>query len=170
MATIRPGRSMRTIERPWTRFSVRKTKSYIPTMPAQKMHQFMMGETNANFDATLKLVARGHAQIRDNALEASRIVATNFLEKKLPKNYFVKYLLFPHQIIREKPIAQGAGADRFSRGMKLAFGKPAARAVQIHQGQTLLALHVNKSNTVIGKRALKKASLKLPIPMKIIVE
>ena len=76
---------MRTIERPWTRFSVRKTKSYIPTMPAQKMHQFMTGEPNGNFDATLKLVARGPAQIRDNALEASRIVATNFLEKKLPK-------------------------------------------------------------------------------------
>ena len=170
MAALRPGRSMRTIDRPWTRFSVKKTKSYIPTMPAQKMHQFMMGETNGSFDATLKLVAREPAQIRDNALEASRIVATNFLEKKLPKNYFVKYLLFPHQIIREKPIAQGAGADRYSRGMKLAFGKPAARAVQIHQGQTLLDLHVNKSNIVIGKRALKKASLKLPTPMRIVVE
>lgn len=169
MATIRPGRSMRTIERPWTRFSTRKTKSYIPTMPAGKIHQFMMGEVNGNFDTTLKLIAKESAQIRDNAMEAARIVATNFLEKKAPKGYFLRFLLYPHQIIREKPIAQGAGADRYSRGMKLAFGKPAGKAVQIHDGQTLLTLQVNKNNLVLGKQALKKASLKLSTPMRIVV-
>ncbi len=170
MAALRPGRSLRTIERPWTRFSTRKTKSYIPTMPAGKMHQFNMGEMNNNFDTKLKLVAKEPAQIRDNAMEASRIVATNFLEKKAPKGYFIKFLLYPHQIIRQKPIAQGAGADRYSRGMKLAFGKPAGKAVQIHQGQTLLTLQVNKPNLVLGKQALKKAALKLSTPMQIIVE
>lgn len=170
MAVLRPGRSMRRLERPWTRFSVKKAKSYIPTMPAGKMHQFIIGEQNGNFDTTLKLVAKAPAQIRDNALEAARIVATNFLEKKVPKGYFIRFLLYPHQIIREKPIAQGAGADRYSRGMKLAFGKPTFKAVQINQGQTLLTLQVNKNNLDIGKVALKKAALKLPTPMRIAVE
>jgi len=170
MAALRPGRSLRAIERPWTRFSTRKTKSYIPTMPAGKMHQFLIGEVNNNFDTKLELVARRPAQIRDNALEASRIVATNFLEKKAPKGYFLRFLLYPHQIIREKPIAQGAGADRYSRGMKLAFGKPAGKAVQIHEGQTLLTLQMNKNNLVLGKQALKKAALKLSTPMRIVVE
>jgi large subunit ribosomal protein L10e len=139
-------------------------------MPAGKMHQFMMGEMNNNFDTTLKVVARKPAQIRDNAMEAARIVATNFLEKKAPKGYFLRFLLYPHQIIREKPIAQGAGADRYSRGMKLAFGKPAGKAVQIHEGQSLLTLQVNKNNLVLGKQALKKAALKLSTPMRIVVE
>jgi len=170
MAALRPGRSLRAIERPWTRFSTRKTKSYIPTMPAGKMHQFLTGEANNNFDTKLELVARKPAQIRDNALEASRIVATNFLEKKAPKGYFLRFLLYPHQIIREKPIAQGAGADRYSRGMKLAFGKPAGKAVQIHEGQTLLTLQMNKNNLLLGKQALKKAALKLSTPMRIVVE
>ncbi len=170
MAALRPGRSLRAIERPWTRFSTRKTKSYIPTMPAGKIHQFMMGEVNGNFDTILKLVAREPAQIRDNAMEAARIVATNFLEKKAPKGYFLRFLLYPHQIIREKPIAQGAGADRYSRGMKLAFGKPAGKAVQISREQTLLTLQVNKSNLVLAKQALKKAALKLSTPMRIVVE
>lgn len=161
---------MGTIERPWTRFSVRKTKSYIPTMPPGKMHQFLMGEQNNNFDAKLKLIAHEPAQIRDNALEAARIVATNFLEKKLPKGYFLRFLLYPHQIIREKPIAQGAGADRYSTGMKLAFGKPAGKAVQIQRGQSLLTLQLSKGNVNIGKRALKKAGLKLPASMRIVVE
>ncbi len=169
MAALRPGRSMRTIERPWTRFSSKKSKSYIPTMPAGKMHQFMMGEVNNNFDTTLKLVAKEPAQIRDNALESARIVATNFLEKKAPKGYFLKFLLYPHQIIREKPIAQGAGADRYSRGMKLAFGKPAGKAVQISEGQTLLTLQVNRNNLELGKQSLKKASLKLSTPMRIVI-
>jgi diguanylate cyclase (GGDEF)-like protein len=42
-------------------------------MPAGKMHQFMMGEVNKNFDTTIKLVAKEPAQIRDNALEADHI-------------------------------------------------------------------------------------------------
>ena len=170
MAVLRPARTFRRNERPWTRFSKNKTKSYVPTIPAGKMHQFIMGETHGSFDTTLKLVAKSSAQVRDNAMEASRIVATNFLEKKLPKSYLIQYLLYPHQIIREKPIAQGAGADRYSRGMKLSFGKPTSRAVQLHQDQAMVALHINKANLEIGKIALKKAALKLSVAMKIVVE
>jgi large subunit ribosomal protein L10e len=170
MAVLRPGRALRAIERPWTRFSVRKTKSYIPTMPAQKMHQFISGELSPNFDATLMLITKMSAQIRDNALEASRIVATNYLEKKLPKGYYIRFLLYPHQVIRQKPIAQGAGADRYSRGMKLAFGKPTVKAVQITKDQALVMLKVNKANLETAKIALKKASLKLPTPMRIVEE
>ncbi len=170
MAAIRPGRAMRPIERPWVRFSTRKNKSYIPTMPPGKMHQFNTGTMNPGFDLKLHLVARGDAQMRDNALEASRVVMSNFLEKKISGGYFFKYLLYPHQVIREKPIAQGAGADRYSRGMKLAFGKPTSRAVQVHKDQALITINVAKANIVFAKQALKKASLKLSIPMRIVVE
>ena len=169
MATIRPGRSARRLERPWTRFATKKTKSYIPTKPTPKIHQFNMGDPSGTFDVTLNLVARNSVQIRDNALEASRIVAQKFLEMKLGRGYFFKVLLYPHQIIREKPIAQGAGADRYSRGMKLAFGKPARTAVIIKRNQALMRLETTKNNIPIAKIALKKASLKLSTPMKIIV-
>ena len=166
---LRPARSERKIERPWTRFSTKKTKSYVPTSPTPKIHQFNMGEQNPSYDIVLDLVAKHPAQIRDNALEASRIVAQKFLETKLLKSYFFKVLLYPHQIIREKPIAQGAGADRYSTGMKLSFGKPVRRAVQIRRGQSLFRLQTFKSNIVVAKQALKKSSLKLTIPTRIIV-
>ncbi len=166
---LRPARSERKLERPWTRYATKKTKSYIPTLPTPKIHQFNMGEENPSYDITLDLVARAPAQIRDNALEASRIVAQKFLETKLAKAYFFKVLLYPHQIIREKPIAQGAGADRYSRGMKLAFGKPVRRAVQIQRGQSLMRLKTFKANLNIAKQALKKTSLKLTTPTKIMV-
>ncbi|MBI2543493.1 MAG: 50S ribosomal protein L16 [Candidatus Aenigmarchaeota archaeon] len=170
MAGLRPGRSVRRIERPWTRYSTKKSKSYIPTLPGVKIHTFNMGEPNPNFDATLNLVAKNGVQLRDNALEAGRIVAQNFLEKKLAKNYSMKVLVYPHQVIREKPLAQGAGADRYSRGMKLAFGKPTRRAVQTRAGQSLIKLKTFKANIPTAKLALKRASAKLPTPTRIVVE
>ncbi|MBI2084329.1 MAG: 50S ribosomal protein L16 [Candidatus Aenigmarchaeota archaeon] len=170
MAALRPGRSMRRIERPWTRYSSKKTKSYIPTLPGTKIHVFNMGEQNPDYDVTLNLVAERPVQIRDNALEAARVVAQKFIEAKLPKGYFMKFLLYPYQVIREKPLAQGAGADRYSMGMKLAFGKPTSRAVQVKQGQTIVRMKTFKSNIVIAKQALKRAAGKLPTPTRIVVE
>ena len=167
---LRPGRSVRPLERPWVRYSYKKTKSYIPTLPVPKIHMFIMGENNPDFNVTLDLVAKSSVQIRDNALEAARIVAHNFLEKKIPKNYFFRILLYPHQIIREKPIAEGAGADRYSRGMKLAFGKPSGRAVQVREGQTIMTLKTSKNFIEIAKEALKRSASKLSTPTRIVEE
>ncbi len=171
MAALRPGRSVRAIERPWTRYSSNKTKSYIPSMPTSKIHVFNMGENNPDFDATLDLVAERPAQVRDNALEAARIVSQKFLETKLLlKGYFMKVLLYPHQVIREKPLAQGAGADRYSTGMKLSFGKPNRLAAQVKMGQTIFRLRTFKSNIPIAKQGLDRAAKKLSTPTRIIVK
>lgn len=167
---IRPGRTTREIERPYTRQSRRNPrKSYVVGVPFPKTHQFEMG-TKGNYDTTLWAVAEHHVQIRDNALEASRIVATKFLEKNLTTNFFMKILLFPHHVIREHSIAQGAGADRFSQGMRANFGHPIGTAVQIKRGQKLIMLKVNKENLEIAKKALKKISLKISTPLRVVSE
>jgi large subunit ribosomal protein L10e len=169
---LRPGRTVRRIERPYTRVSKKvPRKSYVAGAPFPKTHQFEMGNKEGNFDLTLYLVAKNSVQIRDNALEAARVVAHKFIESKLgAANYFMKILTFPHHVIREKPIAQGAGADRYSQGMRLAFGRPANRAVQTREGQRLIMLKVKKENLEIAKKALKKAGFKLPTPVRIEVE
>jgi large subunit ribosomal protein L10e len=168
--TLRPGRTTRKIERPYTRQS-RKTprKSYVVGVPFPKTHQFEMG-TKGDYDTTLWGIAKSHVQIRDNALEASRIVATKFLETTLGTNFFMKILLFPHHVIREHAIAQGAGADRFSQGMRRNFGHPQTTAAQVRKGQKLLMLKVNKANLEVAKKALKKASMKLPTPLILEIE
>ncbi|MEM5829546.1 MAG: 50S ribosomal protein L16 [Candidatus Aenigmatarchaeota archaeon] len=169
---LRPGRTIRRIERPYTRVSMKvPRKSYVAGAPVSKTRQFEMGNKAGEFDLTLYLLAERAVQIRDNALEAARVVAHKFLEKKLgTSNYFLKVLVFPHHVIREKPIAQGAGADRYSQGMRLAFGRPSNRAVQTKEGQRLFMLKIRKENLEIGKKALKKAGLKLPTPVKIEME
>jgi large subunit ribosomal protein L10e len=169
---LRPGRTMRRIERPYTRISMKvPRKSYVKSEPHQKLHQFEMGNKNGDFDYTLFLVAKRAVQIRDNALEAARVVAHKFLESKIGTgNYFFKILVFPHHIVREHAIAQGAGADRFSQGMRLSFGYPASKAAQVDEGQKILMLKIKKENEKIGKIALKRASLKISTPCRIITE
>jgi large subunit ribosomal protein L10e len=164
--TLRPGRTTRKLDRPWTRISRSKPrKSYVVGVPASKIHQFENG-TKGNYEMRLSLYSNNGVQIRSNALEAARIVATALLEKHLGTSFFFKVLLFPHQVIREKPIATGAGADRYSRGMAKPFGKPTGVAVRVMKGQRLIELRVNKTGLDIGKAALKRFSYKIPTTVK----
>jgi large subunit ribosomal protein L10e len=81
----------------------------------------------------------------------------------------MKILVYPHHVIREKPIATGAGADRYSQGMAHAFGKPTGSAVQVREGQRLVQIHVEKLNLELAKKALKKFGLKISTPTQILV-
>lgn len=163
---------MRRMERPWTRVSKHKPrKSYVKGVPFPKTHQFEMGNKTGTFDTTLYLIAERAVQMRDNSVEAARIVATKYLETKvLGANYFLKILVFPHHVLREKPIATGAGADRYSQGMAHPFGKPVGTAVQTKPGMRLIRLMVNKQNIPLAKIAMKKFSLKICTPTKIVID
>ena len=169
---LRPGRTMRDVKRPYTRVSKRvPRKSYVVGVPFPKTHQFEMGNRTGAFDTRLFVIAERAVQIRDNALEAARIVGHKFLETKVgPTNYFMKILVYPHQVLREKPIATGAGADRYSQGMAHAFGKPAGTAVVTKSGQKLMELRINKQHLELGKIALRKIGLRISTPIRIQVE
>ena len=169
---LRPGRCTRRIKRPWTRISQRKPKkSYVVGAPHLKIHVFEMGNKKKKFDTTMHLVAERPVQIRDNSLEAARVSSNKHLEKTLTsENYFMKMLLFPHQVLREHTLATGAGADRFSMGMRKSFGKPKGRAAVVKKGQRIITLKLDKKYLKDGKLALHRANLKLPTTCKIIVE
>jgi len=163
---LRPGRTVRRLERPYTRVSQKNPrKSYVVGVPMPKIHQFRMGNPNVEADVTLYLLAKDLAQIRHNALEAARVVAHQFLEKKIgSQNYYMVILRYPHHVIREKPIATGAGADRYSQGMRLAFGRPAGVALQVRkEGLPLVMIKTKKEFLNVAKQALKKFRYKIPI-------
>ena len=172
MGGLRPGRVIRKVERPWTRVSKHKPKrSYVKGVPFPKTHQFEMGNKKGVFDTDIYLVSQQAIQIRDNAVEAGRIVATRHLESALTADgFFLKILAYPHHVIREKPIATGAGADRYSQGMAHAFGKPTGSAIQAKKGQKLMRIRVNKENVGVAKEALKKLGKKISVTTKIIIE
>ena len=163
---IRPGRTVRQPRRAWTRTSKRVAKmSYVTGVPDSKIHIFEMGTASKKdeFDLQLVLIVSDNIQIRDNALEAARVVSNKLFEKKLlPENYFFKVNLYPHQCLREHTMAVGAGADRVSSGMRLSFGWPSGRAAVTKPGQTIMTLHTFKKFREDAWNGLERASKKMP--------
>lgn len=127
------------------------------------MVSFDLGDPRQKYEYELDLISKGELQIRDNAIEAARQTTNRLLEKNLGKTGFaLKVRIYPHHILRENPLASGAGADRMSTGMAHNYGKPIGIAAQVHVGQPLFTLRINKDNLEIGRKALKRASYKLP--------
>ena len=162
----RPARCYSRIDRPpYTR------KEYIKGGPDSKIRIFDMGAPNKDFDLTLSLIGKEPKQVSMNALEAARITVNRYLSSKLDKTKWAfKVCLFPHHIIRENKILTGAGADRVSDGMRLAFGRPMGKAARVKKGQRLLKIRIDKDNFEIAKEALRRAKYKFPMPSKIVIE
>ena len=166
MARIRKFCSYRSIEpRAYTRISKFKEKSFIRASPHINIVNFDMGNLKKKFGYQVDLVAKEPVQIRHNAMESARMTCNRLLETILGKNaYCLKIRFYPFHILRENPLAAGAGADRMSTGMKHSFGKPIGSAAQIKKGQVLFQLKVNKQHLDTAKKALKRASYKFPCP------
>jgi large subunit ribosomal protein L10e len=167
---IRPSKCYRTPHRAYTRISASKPrKSYIKGVPKPKIAVFELG-TKGNYENSVFLLSNHEIQIRHNSLEAARIAAVRHLEKKLGTAFFFKVLVFPHHVLRENPLATGAGADRFQQGMRMSFGKPIGTAARVRSGQRLLEVRVNSKDVAEAKMALKQATHKLPTTCSIAVE
>jgi len=163
MARLRKFAAYRSVERPYTRISKYRTKSYVRARPNCRIVRFDMGELSKTFPYTVQLVSKADMQLRDNAIEAARQTANRLVQKKIGKTgWLFKIRPFPHHILRENPLASGAGADRMSTGMKCSFGKPIGIAAQIKKDQVVFEISVNKNHIDIAKDALRRAGSKMP--------
>lgn len=163
MARIRKFCAYRRLERPNCRKSKYKKKNYVRATPSQLIVRFQMGNLKGKFERTIKLVSKNSLQIRQNAIESARQTSNKVLEGNMGKNdYHFKIRIYPFHHLRENPLAAGAGADRMSTGMKHSFGKPIGLAAQVRKGQTLMEVSVNKQNIEFARKALKRASYKMP--------
>ncbi|MDH4123414.1 MAG: 50S ribosomal protein L16 [Thermoplasmata archaeon] len=139
-------------------------REYIGGVPAIRITQFEHG-TKSEYPIRMFLRAVEQCQIRHISLEAARISANRYLSKKIGNsNYFMKILVYPHNVLRENKIAVGAGADRISDGMRHAFGKPVGTAARISKNQSILMLETTTTNFKFAKEALERAAVKLPTP------
>jgi large subunit ribosomal protein L10e len=169
---LRPAKCYRKLERPYTRQSRSKPrKSYIKGVPDKKIHKFEMGDPKKAYHLRAYLVSERGVQVRHNALEAARIAANKHLEVNVGKeNFFIKVLIYPHHIMRENALATGAGADRFSEGMRRAFGKPIGLAARVRPNQRLMEVRLEAGKESFAKEALRRASAKFPTPCRVIFE
>ena len=161
--------------RPYTRKSNVKSRSYIKTIPQQRIVKFKMGAAEdyrkGKFKFILKLVAGEKVLIRDNALEASRQYIHKKLEKSFPGQYFFEVKVYPHHILRENKMLTGAGADRMQSGMQKSFGSTVGRAAIVKKNQTIFLVaffRENQRKSVIS--ALSKIKAKIPCRTRLVYE
>jgi large subunit ribosomal protein L10e len=161
---LRPGRCYHHLKKkPYTRISIHRPRiSYVKGVPASKIHQFEVGK-KGDYPLKLFLETQDNIQIRSNSLEAARVTATKYLTKHLGETgFFLKILVYPHHVLRENSMATGAGADRFSEGMRHSFGKPIGQAARVKNGQRILTVEAPENSLDIVKMALSRAIKKLP--------
>jgi large subunit ribosomal protein L10e len=145
-------------------------KEFMGGVPYPKITTFVQGNQKRDFEIEMHLIAEEACQIRHTALEASRIsINRKLLENIGAGNYFLQIRPYPHQVLREHKMATGAGADRISSGMRMAFGKPVGTAARVHPGEIIMVGKVDRASAKALKVALKKASIKLPTPCKVII-
>ncbi|MBU0980589.1 MAG: 50S ribosomal protein L16 [Nanoarchaeota archaeon] len=170
MAKLRKFSAYQKVERPYTRISKYRKKAYVRANPNIKIVRFEMGDCKKDFQVTLELLSKDKRQIRHNAIESGRQAANRLLEKDVGKESFhMKIRIYPFHILRENPLAAGAGADRMSTGMKKSFGKAIGAAAQVKEGQVLVTLKVNKQHVATAKDALRRFSCKMPVSCRTVI-
>lgn len=159
---IRAG-AWRRLERPYTRKSKYRKKAFVRAVPANKIVKYEMGNLSAPFPYVVRLHSSVDVQVRHNALESARKSVNRLLEMKLSrKGYKFKFRVYPHHILRNNPLASGAGADRMSTGMKMSFGKAVGIAARVHKDQPIMEVYCLGKDLALAKKALTRARHKFP--------
>lgn len=170
MARLRKAVAYRRLERPYTRKSKFRKLNFVRASPANKIVRYNMGNSKKSFPLTLSLVSKQDIQLRSNCIESARLTSNKLMETKIGKDsFYLQVRLFPHHILRENPLASGAGADRMSTGMKMSFGKPIGIAAQVRKGQKIFEISTTKEHMLTAKLALQRASKKLPNSCAIVI-
>lgn len=146
-------------------------REYIRKIPGSKVVQFDMGNLSEEFPIKVTLAVKSPAHLSHNSLEAARIASNRYMQRKAGRmGYHLKIRVFPHQIVRENPMATGAGADRVQNGMRKAFGKSISSEAIVKKDQKVLTIDTTKKNFLDAKESLRRASMKLPVGCRIVVE
>ena len=146
-------------------------REYMGGVPGSKVVQFDMGNLSQDFPVELSIVVEEACQIRHTALEAARTSINRQLMKEVGRaNYHLKIRTYPHHVLRENKQATGAGADRVSEGMRLAFGKAVGTAARVERGQKVFTVWTTPQYAEKAKISLKRGIYKIPTPARIVEE
>ncbi len=169
MVKIRKFSAYQNLERPYTRISKYSKKNFVRGgFPSIKITKFDMGTQQKEYDGKLLLTSTRSMNVRHNAIEAARMTANRVLEKALGKEYHFRVKIYPFHVLRENPLAAGAGADRMSKGMQRSYGKAISAAARVKEGQALFELRLSKSQLKVGREALHRGASKFPCPCKVV--
>ena len=160
-----------------TRRSKRQQKSYIKTIPPQKVVKFNMGNMKdfeeGKYPIKVLLATQENIQVRDFALEAVRQSLHKDMTKLLTQQgYFLRCNVYPHNILRNNRVYSGASkGERVQTGMKKSFGTSEGRAATVKKGNPIFTLYFSGEHHISAIREFfKKVTPKLPCKTKVTVE
>jgi large subunit ribosomal protein L10e len=146
-------------------------REYMGGVPGSKIVQFEMGNLSTDFPVELSLIVEEACQIRHTALESARVSINRKLMSDIGRqNFHLKIRTFPHHVLRENKQATGAGADRVSEGMRLAFGKAVGTAARVAPKQKIFTVYTNDQYIDKAKEAMRRGGYKLPSPSRLVIE
>ena len=146
-------------------------RKYMGGVPGSKIVQFDMGNLKADFPVAVSIQVDEKCQIRHTAMEAARININRKLIKDVGRmNFHLKLRTYPHHVLRENKQATGAGADRVSEGMRMAFGKAVGTAARVEPNQKIFTCYTTEANADKVKNIMKHGIYKLPSPGRIVIE
>jgi len=157
---------------PYTRVSKKRQKSYIKSVPPQKIVKFSMGKESlfnkGKLPCGLDIVSTEKVQIRHNALEACRQYINKKLDKELSGQYVFRVIPFPHHIQRENKMITGAGADRMQTGMQLSYGKAMGKSAIMKPNSKIFFVAVpNQKAVSFARKVMRQVKSKLPCKIKV---
>src|ERR1041385_1118023 len=161
-----PGRMYRKI----TQYAYTR-REFMGGVPGNRILQYESGAATGDFPVKLTLIAEERGQIRHTSLESMRQTAVRALDAGIGReNYHLQVRVYPHHVLRQNKQASGAGADRVSMGMRLAFGKAIGTAARVEAGQAILQVRVTPKGVYAAKEAMRKAYNKVATPCHIDLE
>jgi large subunit ribosomal protein L10e len=150
-----------------TRKSKILQKSYVKTIPPQKVVKFNIGDVkkfeSGEFKIKASISAGEDIQIRDMALEAVRQGLNKDLTETFQNNFFMRVNVYPHNILRNNRVFSGASkGERVQTGMSKSFGSSEGRAAVIKMNQPIFSIYFNGEENIHKLRIFfKKVTPKL---------
>jgi large subunit ribosomal protein L10e len=145
-------------------------EEYVHSKPPTRVTRFTIGEANLDYEYKVTLVTPHSKELSGKSLEAARVTANKVIGVETGQQFLLKVLVYPHEITRAHRFMGFAGADRLSQGMRRSFGRPTERAAMVQGNQPILAIYAMESGVETAKKALMRASKKLPLPCRVEVE
>ncbi|KZX11162.1 50S ribosomal protein L16 [Methanobrevibacter curvatus] len=146
-------------------------KEYIRRIPGSRIVQYDMGNLSEKFPVAVSLAVKAPTHLSHNSLEAARIASNRYMQRRAGRlGYHLKIRVYPHHIVRENPMATGAGADRVQDGMRKAYGKSVSIEAIVGKNQRVLSIYTNPKHYLDAKDALKRASMKFPVSCKVVID
>ncbi len=172
---LRKGKCYNNITRmPFTRKSKKRTKNYIKVVPGTKIPKFNTGDASGynkgKYKFLVSLIFTEETQLRDNAIESSRMELHKLLEAAMKGSYFLMVRTYPHHVLREHSIGSVAGSDRMTTGMAHSFGKSIGIAARIKSNGKLFSVACSEENISKVRNACNQVKSKIPGKKTVIVE